>query len=78
MATRAVLKRITWLLLLQYGEMPVYIAARDGFPEVVGQLLGAGADVDAANKVRPAKICNVWRRSCIRRRSCINASSLHP
>jgi ankyrin repeat protein len=40
-------------LLLQEGKTPLYSAAKYGHKEVVGLLLGAGAAVDAADKVRP-------------------------
>jgi ankyrin repeat protein len=35
------------------GWTPLHIAAWTGRKEVVGQLLDAGAAIDAANKVRP-------------------------
>jgi ankyrin repeat protein len=48
--------RFSTLLLLQDGWTPLYVAAGNGHLPVVGQLLGAGAALDAANKVGP----HVW------------------
>jgi ankyrin repeat protein len=38
-------------MLLQNGKSPLHRAAKKGHAEVVGLLLGAGAAVDAADKV---------------------------
>jgi hypothetical protein len=43
----------TWLLL-QDGWTSLHMAAQNGHLAVVEQLLGAGAAVDAANKVGPS------------------------
>jgi ankyrin repeat protein len=40
-------------MLLQEGWSPLHIGAMIGDLEVVRQLLGAGAAVDAVDKVRP-------------------------
>jgi hypothetical protein len=47
-------------LLLQDGKTPLHQAAYWGYVAVVGQLLGAGAAVDAADDVRPPLASLLW------------------
>jgi ankyrin repeat protein len=46
-------------LLLQHGNTPMHAAAKKGHLEVVQKLLGAGAAVDAAEKVSSPCALNV-------------------
>jgi hypothetical protein len=54
--------RLTLLgMPLQWGWMPLHRAARNGHYQVVEQLLGAGAAVDAADKARlPPALPDRW------------------
>jgi hypothetical protein len=49
-------------LLFQDGETPLYVAVVRGHKEIVELLLGAGAAMDAANKVR-LTTSNGWMRA---------------
>jgi ankyrin repeat protein len=53
--------RPEFLLLLQDGDTPLINAADYGHLEVVKKLLGAGADVNAVNKVRVRDCWNASR-----------------
>ena len=44
-------------LLLQNGLTPLHVAAQNGQQAVVNQLLVAGADIQATDKVSPYLLC---------------------
>ncbi len=57
---------------VQEGNTPLHVAGRGGQPELVAQLLAAGADHTAANAVRvsshPMSCCYVMRASLMHMR----------
>ena len=56
---------------LQGGETPLYVASQEGFVEVARVLVDAGADVNAANKVR--RDGRVWWNVHVCMWACVHA-----
>ena len=48
----------------QINTTPLHVASQNGLYEVVQTLLGAGADVNAANSDVSDDICGVTRLTC--------------
>ena len=46
-----VVKQLIFVIILQGGDKPLWIASKDGRPEIVGALLDRGADINITSEV---------------------------
>ena len=46
-----VVKQLIIVIILQGKEKPLWIASKDGIPEIVGALLDRGADINITSEV---------------------------